>query len=219
MKTVYIFLFLFIPDGDGITKIATINRYKKEAAKAYIASDYKTSASKYKYLVDSLDVKEDPVILNLAHSYFHLNDTSNAIRYYGTLIESNKPKIKSSAYQQLGVMEFQSKNYNLALGHLKNALKADPTNENARYNFELLKRMMQENPEMNQDQQKEDDIEPSEYAKKLKEMADQLVQNNQFVEAYYLMNDGLKKDETVKAYQEFIQKLSDVAEIEFKSRK
>ncbi len=219
MKILSFILFLFISDGDGITKIAEVNRYKKEAAKAYLDSDYQTSADKYKYLVDSLEIKEDPVILNLANSYYHLDDTTSAMKYYGSLIESKSPDIKSKAYQQLGVIEFKTNNYNLALSHLKNSLKANPENENARYNYELLKRMMQQNPDMNKDQNKQDDIEPSEYAKKLKEMADQMVHNNQFVEAYYLMNEGLQKDETVKAYQEFIQKLSDVAEIEFNNQK
>ena len=219
MKAILLVFLLYISDGGGITKIAEVNRYKQEAAKAYLTSDYKTSAEKYKYLVDSLDIKEDPVILNLAHSYFQLDDTTNAMNYYGSLIESKNPVIKSTAYQQMGVIEFKSKNYNLALGNLKNSLKANPENENARYNYELLKKMMQKNPDMNKDQPKQDDIEPSEYAKKLKEMADQLIQNNQFVEAYYLMDDGLKKDNTVQAYQEYIQKLSDVAEIESKNKK
>ncbi len=219
MKTLFAFILLFLSDGDGISSIAEVNRYKEEAAKAYLSSDYQTSAKKYRYLVDTLEVKEDPVILNLAHSYYHLNDTSNAMRYYGSLVESKNKKIKSAAYQQLGVIEYKSKNYQLALGHLKNALKANPENENARYNYELLKRLMQENPEMNQDQNKQDDIEPSEYAKKLKEMADQYVHNNQFVEAYYIMQEGLQKDPTVKAYQEYIQKLGEVAEIEMNSKK
>ncbi len=59
----------------------------------------------------------------------------------------------------------------------------------------------------------------TEYAKKLKEMADQYVHNNQFVEAYYIMQEGLQKDPTVKAYQEYIQKLGEVAEIEMNNKK
>lgn len=211
MKT-FILIILFI-QGDGITRIAEINKYKKEGNQAYMASDYKKSAEKYRYLFDSLDVKEDPLIVNLAHSYFHLNDTSNAINFYTILTGSKEAKYKSIGFQQLGVIEFQQKNYNLALGHLKNALKADPNNGDARYNYEMLKKMMQQNPDMQNDQ-KEDKTEPSEYAKKLKEQADLLVRNNRFTDAYSLMMEGLERDKTVGAYNDFISKLSDVVEVE-----
>jgi len=211
LKALLLIIFLF--QQDGISRIAEINKYKKEGSRAYMESDYSTSASRYRYLVDSLNVKEDPVILNLAHSYFHLNDTTNAINFYAQLTESKNREIKSVAYQQIGVIEFNQKKYNLSLGHLKNALKANPQNEEARKNYEVLKRLMQENPEM-QDQQDDQDIEPSEYAKKLKEQAEMLVRNNRFIDAYNLMVNGMQVDQTVSAYNEFITKLKDVAEVE-----
>jgi len=65
-----------------------------------------------------------------------------------------------------------------------------------------------------QDQKKDDELKPSEYAKKLKEQADLLVRNNRFADAYSLMMDGLQVDKTVGAYNEFIGKLKDVVEVE-----
>jgi len=209
----YLFLILVFIQLDGITKIAQINQYKKEANQAYMASNYKKASEKYRYLFDSLEVKEDPVILNLAHSYYQLNDTTNAMNFYTLLTESKNSHYKSVAYQQLGVIEFNQKNYNLSLRHLKNALKADPENADARYNYELLKKMMRKDPGM-QDQKKDDELKPSEYAKKLKEQADLLVRNNRFADAYSLMMDGLQVDKTVGAYNEFIGKLKDVVEVE-----
>jgi len=209
----YLFLILVFIQLDGITKIARINQYKKEANQAYMASNYKKASEKYRYLFDSLEVKEDPVILNLAHSYYQLNDTTNAMNFYTLLTESKNSHYKSVAYQQLGVIEFNQKNYNLSLRHLKNALKADPENADARYNYELLKKMMRKDPGM-QDQKKDDELKPSEYAKKLKEQADLLVRNNRFADAYSLMMDGLQVDKTVGAYNEFIGKLKDVVEVE-----
>ena len=209
----YLFLILAFIQFDGINRIAKINQFKKEGNRAYMASNYQESAKKYRYLFDSLNVKEDPVILNLAHSYFNLNDTSNAINFYTVLTESKNPEYKSIAFQQLGVIEFNQKNYNLSLAHLKNSLKADPNNTQARYNYELLKKMMQNDPSM-KDQKKDDELKPSEYAKKLKEQADLLVRNNRFTDAYSLMMDGLQVDKTVGAYNDFIQKLSDVVDVE-----
>src|SRR5690606_16059874 len=109
----YILLVVFA--DDGINKIAKINQYKEAGNKAFKASDYETAAQKYGYLYDTLKVKEDPVIMNLGHSYFHLGDTANAKSCYGTLTASNNDLTRSVAYQQLGVILSEQKNYQAAL--------------------------------------------------------------------------------------------------------
>ena len=55
--------------------------------------------------------------------------------------------------------------------------------------------------------------EPSEYTKKLKAQADRLVELKQYQQAYDLMMDGMKKDETVSAYQDYINRLKIVSQI------
>ena len=61
----------------------------------------------------------------------------------------------------------------------------------------------------NQDQKQE----PSEYAKKLKAQADRLVELKQYRQAHELMAEGLKKDQTVSAYNDYINRLKIVAQI------
>ncbi len=39
----------------------------------------KTAIEKYKLLIDSLQVNEEEVAMNLANAYFNLNDTANAL--------------------------------------------------------------------------------------------------------------------------------------------
>ena len=54
---------------------------------------------------------------------------------------------------------------------------------------------------------------PSDFAVKLKSRADSLVSIFKFSDAYDLLNNGEKKDTTVKAYKDFIKKLKDVKDI------
>ena len=50
------------------SKIARVNNAKSEARKAYMDGDYKKAVSRYTYLTDTLDVREDEVMINLANS-------------------------------------------------------------------------------------------------------------------------------------------------------
>jgi hypothetical protein len=153
MKGLFTLLFLMAMLIDP-TKIGTINALKSEAKKAYLAGDFKTAIGKYRYLVDSLQVQEDEVLLNLANSYFQLNDTANAVNQYQSLTQSVKNQLRSKAEQQLGVMANRNGKFEEALNHFKQAIKSDQTNEDARYNYELLKKKMEEKKK--QEQQKQD---------------------------------------------------------------
>jgi len=210
MKFVFgIFILLLLIDPG---KISRINALKAEAKKAYTSGDYKTAAEKYAYLVDSLNVHEDEVMMNMANAYFHLNDTSHVFDAYQALTASNNVKIRSVAHQQLGVAKNRQGNFEEALQNFKQALKADPTNEDARFNYEMVKKKLEQKKKQ-EEKDKNKSKEPSEFAKKLKAQADRLVLNKQYEDANKLMIDGLKKDESVSFYQEFIKRTKDVAQI------
>ena len=147
-------LILFLALLTDPTKIGKINSLKSEAKKAYEAGDFKTAITKYRYLIDSLHVNEDEVNLNLANAYFQLNDTTNAVSQYQSLTQSSKNQLRSKAQQQLGVMSNRQGKFEEALNHFKQAIKSDPTNEDARYNYELLKKKLEE--EKKKEQQKQD---------------------------------------------------------------
>jgi len=87
-----------------IDNIATVNRLKKEAEQAYKDGDYATAVAHYQTLVDSLNVQDDNIRLNLAHSLIQAGDTISAQRNYSSLVRSNENQIKSIAYQQMGII-------------------------------------------------------------------------------------------------------------------
>lgn len=137
MKYLVFFALLINP-----LTIREINSLKKEARDAFSKADYKTAIEKYSYLRDTLNVTDDAVLLNLAHAYFYLNDTANAISAYQNLT-SAEASIRSKAYVQLGVIHNRQGAQEEALQYFKDAIKADPDNMDARYNYELLKKYME----------------------------------------------------------------------------
>jgi tetratricopeptide (TPR) repeat protein len=209
MKIVFMVILLNTMVGD-INKIARVNKLKKAAASAYAKGDFDAAISTFKTLTDSMGINEDPILLNLANAYYQKQDTSLAIQYYARVVGSDQANLRSSAYQQIGVILQQQNKLKEALNNFKLALKADPGNEDARYNYELLKKIIDEQQQQQEDENK--DIKPSEYAKKLKQQADNLAAQNMFGQALQILQMGLKEDETVAAYNQFISKLNDVVE-------
>lgn len=147
-------ILLVIASFGDLDRIAKINQLKKEAKQAYQIGDFSQAISKYHYLLDSMNVEDERIRLNLANAYYQSNDTTNALNNYGSVTESSLNVIKSTAYQQTGVIQHQQKKHKEALDSFKQAIKSDPTNEEARYNYEMLKKFLKEQ-EKNQDQDQE----------------------------------------------------------------
>ena len=147
----------------GFNDIATINRLKQEAEAALQQKEYTKAAQYYSQLVDSLQINDEAVRLNLAHSLLMAGDTATAQRNYSMLTSSEDRSLKSVAYQQMGVVASAQQKYQEALAIFKESLKANPANEESRYNYELVKKLLeqqqqqqnQENQEQNKDQQEQ----------------------------------------------------------------
>ncbi|MFP4293404.1 MAG: tetratricopeptide repeat protein, partial [Cyclobacteriaceae bacterium] len=155
MKFIAAILLSIMTVAGVIDNIATVNRLKKEAEQAYKNGDYATAVTHYRTLVDSLNVQDDNVKLNLAHSLIQAGDTISARRNYSTLVRSSQPEVKSVAYQQLGIIASEQQEYEESLASFKEALKANPANEEARYNYELVKQLMEQQKEQEQEQEQE----------------------------------------------------------------
>lgn len=171
---VLLLFFLKFPDP---TEIVKINRLKTEAEAAYIDNDYQAAAAKYSMLYDSMNVQQEEIALNLAHSYYALGDSSNAKANYQHLTTSRNKKLKSIAYQQLGVMAKSPATLTQSLAYLKSALKADPSNEEARYNYEVVKKLLKEQEQQQQENQDQQNKEGEE--KQEKQQQDQQQQEDQ----------------------------------------
>lgn len=159
MKIIILLLLVVNPLTD-IDKIAKVNKAKKEAEQYYLAENYQAAQDKYKYLIDSLGVEDDRALLNLANSQYYLQDSINSLSNYKQLTSSTDATISSNAYAQLGEIAFEKEQYEPALQHYKQALKKNPGNTDARYNYELLKKLIEEQKQQEQqDQQNQENQE------------------------------------------------------------
>jgi hypothetical protein len=140
--------------------IATINKHKKEAREAYNRGEYQAALTHYRYLVDSMNVDEPEVMLNYANTLYQLKDTTRAIERFASLYDTNDREVRSVANQQLGIIHNKLlKEPKAALQYFKQALKDNPQNEEARYNYEMLKKALkdqEEQQDQNKDEQEKD---------------------------------------------------------------
>lgn len=147
--------------------VRKINAEKSLAEEAFKNGDYKSAIGHYQYLIDSLGVDEDAVKLNLANAYFLASDTANAFRSYQSLANaSDNGIILSKANQQLGVMSTQRGKFEEALSYLKQAIKAAPSNNDARYDYEMLKKKLEEQKKQQDKQQQNKDQDKKNQEKK-----------------------------------------------------
>ncbi|NOT76655.1 MAG: hypothetical protein HOP08_17140 [Cyclobacteriaceae bacterium] len=215
---IFLLMLLFIDPPGKITKV---NSAKAEAKKAYLAGDYKAAVAQYK-LLDSLGVKEDEVSMNLAHSYFQLKDTTNAQNSYQSLTTSANPKFRSVANQQLGVLNNRNGKFEEALNYFKSALKADPANEEARYNYEMLKKKLEEKKKEEEKQKQQDKDQKKDDEKKddkdNKDNKDQKKHDQQKKDDQK-KKDQEKKDQDKKDQEEKEQKEKEQKEKEEKENK
>ncbi len=150
MKVILLSLLLLISTDPR--EIAKVNSLKKEAEKAYNSGNYELAAERYAIL-DSLGVNDPALKLNLAHSYYNLNDTTGAKSNYQSVLNSPDKRMRSVAYQQLGVMQKDANKLEEALQYLKSSLKADPANSGARYDYEVVKKLLEEQKKQEQEQE------------------------------------------------------------------
>lgn len=214
MKLVTILVLFALAIVDPV-KIGKINTAKSEARKAYVSGDYKGAVQKYRYLTDSLNIQEDEVRLNLANAYFQTNDTTNALSGYNSLTASAKSDIRSKAQQQLGILNHRQGKLEEALENFKQAIKADANNIDARYNYEMLKKKLEEQKKKQEQDQKNRDKDNKDQQQKDKpQNKDQKDQQKKEQEN----KDQQKKEQEKKDQQDKEQQQKDKQEQEKKDQ-
>ena len=228
MKTgIILILLLFFQGGGGgnrLTRIGSTNRLKKQAAEAYHDKRYSEAAAHYEILITKWGDNSDAVRLNRAHALLLAEQKEEATEAYRQLAEGTAGKAaKSIALQQLGFLASEDKStLQDALQYYKEALKADPSNETARRNYELAWRQLkeqekdpqQEDEQEKQEQEEQPKVEPSDWAQQQKARADALYQQFRYAEALQLMKQSLQKDSTVAAYNDYMSRLNDIVDID-----
>lgn len=209
----FLFILLLLPVS--WKRIAEKNRAIEEAERAYAETQYEDAVRQHLALIDDYQMTDPKVNFNLALSYQHNGQEADAQKTYGTLLNSSERFIPSFAANQIGVLQGNEEEYQEALASFKLALIKNPENDYARYNYELLARWL-ENKKDDQEKEKSDEddtMQPSNYAKRMKAQADELVDQFRFREALDVLTNALEIDETVSYYEGFMNNLGEINEI------
>ncbi|RAU82618.1 aerotolerance protein [Pontibacter arcticus] len=161
MKLLLYGILLISLFSGGLNTITKINQYAKQAAADYKRADYLSAITTYNYLLYDLEVEDDQLQLNLAHAYYRSGQMEKAQQEYQLLADHPSSHLRAVVHLQLGNIASTQHKYKYALALYKQALIVEPSNETARYNYELLKKYLELHPEKAQDEtaqnQPEDD--------------------------------------------------------------
>ena len=139
----------------NINNIDEINRLTKEAEIYFKNEEYDKSIANYKILIDSFDVTNEKIYLNLAHSHFLSNDTAKALENYTYATITDDNKIKSIALQQIGNINESRNKLEEALDFYKESIISDNSNIDSKFNYELVKKKIQKQKENKQEKSEE----------------------------------------------------------------
>ncbi|MCD6376360.1 MAG: tetratricopeptide repeat protein [Caldisericaceae bacterium] len=189
------------------SKINKGNEYFKQGKYEQALAQYQDA------LLD--DPLNEIAIFNKGNAFYKLKKYKEAIDAYQKVVGSENLDLSAKAFYNIGNCYFQQNKLKESIEAYKKALELKPDDYQAKYNLELARAKLKEMADKQQQQpnQQNKNIEPSEFAKKLKEQAEKLVDQRRYNDAYQLMMDGLKKDKTVAAFRNFIQRIKDVVDI------
>lgn len=186
----------------------------KKANEAYENADYPLAEELYRA---ALEEEPDNAIIyfNLGNTLAKQGKIEEAIQtylQYESMVEL--PEEKSLAEYNIGTVLSESGQWKPAVQHLRNALKYNPGDEDAKHNYErALFESQQEEEEQQQNQDQEQEP-PTEYALAMKKRAEELVSQEKYEEAYTLMQQALQVDQTVQNFNQFITRIGTVSEID-----
>jgi Ca-activated chloride channel family protein len=125
-----------------LTRFSEINNYIGAAEDNFQKGEYELAIKDYSILIKDYKLKDENILLNLAHSYYAIQDTTNAQKAYQNLLNSQDSITRSIAHQQLGNLFWITGKKNKAIYHYTEALKANSNNDIARINFELIQKLL-----------------------------------------------------------------------------
>lgn len=144
IKFCIIFISIFTGISWHFNTVKNTNRLKELGTQFYNSQQYPNALQCYYDLVNKHHLKEEEILLNLAHCYYQVGALEICKKIYFPLSKSNINSIKSQANVQLAILEALNGRRSSALQYLKIALISEPDNKIGRYNYELL---LKKNPD------------------------------------------------------------------------
>lgn len=196
----------FICKANDVAAQST-NKILRQGNKEYNNQKYNNATESYSKALQK-EPKDVRAHFNQGDALFQLNELDKAKEAYTTAAKLSKnTDIQAKCFYNIGNAFYKQEKWEESAKAYKVSLKLNPKDADAKYNLMMALSKIKKNGNS-----KPKDG-PSEYAKRLKAKADELIKQNKFEEAYKLMSDGLKVDKTVKFYEDFIKKTKDIVDI------
>jgi tetratricopeptide (TPR) repeat protein len=189
----------------------------RKANEAYENGNYEEAEQLYLSAIEQ-DPDNAKLYFNLGNAQAKQGKVEDAIQSYMEFRGlATSPQDKAKAEYNIGTLLAEGRKWKPAATHFKNALKLNPSDFDAKHNFErALTEQQKEEEQENQDQENQENQpppEPSQYAIAMKAQAEKLVAQRKYSEAYNLMQRALDADETVRAFNDFIERTKNVSDI------
>lgn len=152
MKPIIYIFILFLLSG------AVDNNRARQANKAYHDGNYQQAEKYYREILrDHPDAPE--ILFNLGNSLARQgksDESAEVFRRFQELVP--EPVQRALAEYNLGYLYTDKGNYREALRYFQDAMKLDPQDEDAKFNYELLRRRQMESPDPDtgEDEQQEE---------------------------------------------------------------
>jgi tetratricopeptide (TPR) repeat protein len=203
--------------GSGISQAFAQGAGRRQIAegnKHYTEGKFDEASDKYRDAEASNP--ESPIVhFNIGDALYKKRKYEEALQaYQKALQKSDDVQLQSQSHYNLGNTYFRLNKWQESLLSYQEALKLNPADQDAKYNLEYVRAKIKENAQKQPQDQQQQPVTPSDYAKRLKAQADALVAQRRYRAAHELMIQGLQTDKTVAAYQNFIDRLKKVADIQ-----
>lgn len=127
----------------------------RKGNKDYKEKNFERAAKYYNQVLEN-DPKNIIGHFNLGNTYYRKSAFDTAMTHYQAAIhELNDEKLKSKGYYNLGNVMLQKREFQKAIDAYKQSLKADPNNEDARYNLSYALKMLQQQQQQQQQQRQD----------------------------------------------------------------
>jgi Ca-activated chloride channel family protein len=172
---------------------------------------------------------DDKLQFDSGAAAYKLKDYTKALESFSQALLTRDPGLQGKGHYNLGNTLYQRgeteksdekklSDWTNALDHYQQTLKLDPNDKDAKDNYEYVKqkieelknRQAQQQQQQQQGQGRQQNIEPSEAAKKAKAQADKAVLKRKYRTALEIMNRQLAVDPTTAYYSDYIQRLQDI---------
>lgn len=212
LKIVCILLFGFSmsAQNDSIVQQRAARKFVREGNTFYNQKQYTEAAVAYKKSLEQTGAYYKAAH-NLGNSLLEQKNYKEAIPQFELAVKGAKTKKeKAASYHNIGNAHLEQKEFEKAIEAYKNSLRNNPSDDETRYNLALAQQKLQKQKQDEEDNKQDP---PSEYAKRMKKKADDMVSKYQFEAAAELMKKALEKDMTVSNYKEFMEKMDAVIQI------